>query len=849
MVAGNVTYVKGLAIEPWGQIPYLWATFFAFGNLFALFWLSRAFLNAHPEISYKVSQVLARLGLARGKRRKMSAQHSSSVNGDGLGITEAAAEHGGDAGRAVLPAVVPASHHHHHITQPQDLCTEQNAAGAANGHAEVFGAATDTSSSVSSDDASDVQLRTVQLDWRNMSYGVKTSRGKKMILQGIYGSAKPFQLQGLMGPSGAGKSTLMDLLTMRTTSSSKEAKAALARAAAAASMSNAAASAVSLPVIEAAHREGVSGQLLVNGQEVSRRDFMSISAYVPQHDNLVPTMTAYEAVTFYARIILPSNTPRAVRKGKISRVLQMMGLTQQQHTLVGGTLPGGILLRGMSGGERKRLAIACGVVAGPSLVFLDEPTSGLDSFAALNVVLFLKSMASQRGATLLASLHQPRSAIWNQMDQVTLLSSGRLMYTGPTDDLVTWFSSLGYYYDAETHGMALDSYTSPDGASGLATQSHASSSSSPYNASAVVVGCVPALCTGDKVIEKGDVVQQELLVPKVLAVDGQRVAAGPRLSWSDRFTAGWCKYKALLGRELLITTRNPADVGGRLMTFTYVAFLSGLVTWNTSGLAEGMFDRLGVAYAVLSFYLLMPFVFMSIFTSDKRFFAADTAARLYHPLQYFLAKISIAMPFNIIVAVVFHFVYYGMVGMRHGWVPMLESCGVSVLTGLIAMQAIYCCAIMASSQDLSFVYAIAWTALNLLVNPYMALFQGYSLGWGFSWLRFTSPFNFAWQALVKIEFSGRGFDCNGGSGLRAINVFPELLPTTGNFKVIKSSLNNLGPRSTNGQCVASGDAIVAMYTSDLTIGEIVAILGGYFLLLMTLTYFVVWRSSKTKLKA
>jgi hypothetical protein len=77
----------------------------------------------------------------------------------------------------------------------------------------------------------------------------------------------------------------------------------------------------------------------------------------------------------------------------------------------------------------------------------------------------------------------------------------------------------------------------------------------------------------------------------------------------------------------------------------------------------------------------------------------------------------------------------------------------------------------------------------------------------------------------------------------------ELLPTTGNFKVIKSSLNNLGPRSNNGQCVASGDAIVAMYTSDLTLGEIIAILAGYLLLLMALTYFVVWRSSKTKLKA
>lgn len=81
-------------------------------------------------------------------------------------------------------------------------------------------------------------------------------------------------------------------------------------------------------------------------------------------------------------------------------------------------LSGGIQLRGLSGGERKRLAIACGVVAKPSLVFLDEPTSGLDSFAALNVVLFMKNMASQNGGTLIASLHQPRSAIWGQLDQV-----------------------------------------------------------------------------------------------------------------------------------------------------------------------------------------------------------------------------------------------------------------------------------------------------------------------------------------------------------------------------------------------------------------------------------------------
>lgn len=83
--------------------------------------------------------------------------------------------------------------------------------------------------------------------------------------QGIYGCAKPRQLQGLMGPSGAGKSTLMDLLAMRTDHDG-------AAAVAPGSGDDDAAAAV----------PGTPSKLLVNGVEVKRQDFMAISAYVPQ---------------------------------------------------------------------------------------------------------------------------------------------------------------------------------------------------------------------------------------------------------------------------------------------------------------------------------------------------------------------------------------------------------------------------------------------------------------------------------------------------------------------------------------------------------------------------------------
>jgi ATP-binding cassette subfamily G (WHITE) protein 2 len=128
----------------------------------------------------------------------------------------------------------------------------------------------------------------------------------------------------------------------------------------------------------------LTGQMLVGGRPVTS-SFIRKTAYVPQDDNFVPTMTTMETMRFYAAIILPDTMGRAGRRQRVEEVLAAVGLGTHHKTLVGGVLPGGLMLRGLSGGERKRLSIAAGILAAPSVVFLDEPTSGLDSFAALTV--------------------------------------------------------------------------------------------------------------------------------------------------------------------------------------------------------------------------------------------------------------------------------------------------------------------------------------------------------------------------------------------------------------------------------------------------------------------------------
>ncbi|KIY99385.1 hypothetical protein MNEG_8579, partial [Monoraphidium neglectum] len=243
--------------------------------------------------------------------------------------------------------------------------------------------------------------------------------GDKWVLKDIYGAAQPGEMQALLGPSGAGKSTLMDILAQRKSTGN------------------------------------LGGSMLVDGMPATG-SYIRRTAYVPQNDNFVPVMTTVEVMQFYAGIILPRSWSKARRAARVEEVLQEMGLAHATKTLVGGTSPGGLMHRGLSGGERKRLSIAAGILAAPSVVFLDEPTTGLDSFAALTVMGFMKRMARDNGHIVIASIHQPRSAIWSMFDTVTLLSCGRLMYTGICDGLVEFFHTIGFDYDANLHGVVSD---------------------------------------------------------------------------------------------------------------------------------------------------------------------------------------------------------------------------------------------------------------------------------------------------------------------------------------------------------------------------------------------------------
>jgi len=165
---------------------------------------------------------------------------------------------------------------------------------------------------------------------------------------------------------------------------------------------------------------------------------------VQQEDVFFAQLTVKETLLFAVRLArskgeLDASDASRSDEEICTRLMTDLGLVKCAETKVGDART-----RGVSGGEKKRLSLACHLVSSPKVIFLDEPTSGLDSFQALNVIKALKNLCERRNTTVVCSIHQPRQKIIDLFDDVTVLSSGKLMYHGSMGALEGHFEKLGH---------------------------------------------------------------------------------------------------------------------------------------------------------------------------------------------------------------------------------------------------------------------------------------------------------------------------------------------------------------------------------------------------------------------
>lgn len=181
------------------------------------------------------------------------------------------------------------------------------------------------------------------------------------------------------------------------------------------------------------------GSILLNDQPLSRTNSDLVS-FVEQEDEYhLPALTVRETLRYAAILRLPRTMSRRSKLARAEHVIKMLGLEDCADNLVGGPV-----LKGISGGEKRRLSLAVEMLNDPAVLIVDEVTSGLDAATANNVVQGLKSIA-ESGRTVILTLHQPRSDIYHLLDNVVVLAKGgKMIYAGPRKQVEPIFSTQGF---------------------------------------------------------------------------------------------------------------------------------------------------------------------------------------------------------------------------------------------------------------------------------------------------------------------------------------------------------------------------------------------------------------------
>lgn len=143
-----------------------------------------------------------------------------------------------------------------------------------------------------------------------------------------------------------------------------------------------------------------------------------------QEDVLLGTLTVRETIAYSAHLRLPTSMTKEEVSGIVEGTIMEMGLLDCADRVIGNWH-----LRGISGGEKKRLSIGLEILTRPCLLFLDEPSSGLDSASAFFVIQTLRNVARD-GRTVISSIHQPSSEVFALFDDLFLLSGGETVYFG-----------------------------------------------------------------------------------------------------------------------------------------------------------------------------------------------------------------------------------------------------------------------------------------------------------------------------------------------------------------------------------------------------------------------------------
>ncbi|KAL6055486.1 ATP-binding cassette sub-family G member 2-like [Balamuthia mandrillaris] len=579
----------------------------------------------------------------------------------------------------------------------------------------------------------------------------KERKATRRLLDNVSGYVNPGEMLAIMGPSGAGKTTLLDALAGRLKAGE------------------------------------VKGSICFNGRTPDPAFYRTVT-YVQQEDIFMGTATVEETLFYAAMLRLPPTMPYAQKKAVIEDIVDELDMRRCFKSKVGDDV-----LRGISGGEKKRLSVAVGLLTDPGLIFLDEPTTGLDSSISMSLAQTLKNLTEKKGRTVICTIHQPRFEIFQKFDKLLLLSQGKTVYFGAANKAVDYFASLGfkcprfrnppdYFLDVikreEKKGSTLlvDAYENSSYNENLVKylasqlpvpQAHTKRwhhwrSKSKLTASETHIRSSDDSTKPEKSKEK-EIIENT----KPVGEDG-----GSSSEYNEEAKGGIGMYMlkfflqvgVLLLRALRNNYRDPlfffTEVGQALVIGLFLSISFFRMDDDLSGIQ----DKLGALFfSVLILIFVSLFSVLAIYPRERAVFNRERANGMYSTFSFFLATSISTLPVQVANSALYSVVTYWTFGLRtDGFHHFLIYFATLLLLAIVAESLGFAIgALIPNFQITNLLASLAF--LVWMLSTGFLVSNGNQRPW-YEWVGSISFPRYAFDILCINEFEGRDLDCETEEG-------------------------------------------------------------------------------------
>ncbi|CAK7567984.1 MAG: hypothetical protein SEPTF4163_005962 [Sporothrix epigloea] len=559
------------------------------------------------------------------------------------------------------------------------------------------------------------------------------------------------------------------------------------------------------------------------------KEFRGETIYNQEVDKHFPELTVGQTLEFAAQVRMPSHkwahlekrmTRREVSSYAAQVVMAVCGLSHTFNTKVGNDF-----VRGVSGGERKRVSIAEMMVAGSPFMGWDNSTRGLDAATALKFVQTLRIASDLARSSNAVAIYQASESIYQLFDKATVLYEGRQIYFGPAKGAKAYFEGLGWHCPSrQTTGDFLTSVTNPvERKPKPGMENRVPRTAEEFEACWLKSAEYEALLA--------EIAEYETAHP--LDAHGQtvaamRVAKNTKQSKNVRpkspfIISYWMQIKLTTRRAYQRMWNDKAPTITTAFTCIVLALIIGSTVYGTPDATVGFYSKSSALFMAVLLNALVTLTEINSLYAQRPIVEKHATYAFYHPSADAVAGVLADIPVKFIVATCFNIVLYFMAGLRREPAQFFIYFLIT-FTSTFTMSAIFR-TMAAMTKTISQAMSLSGiVVLGLVMYTGFVITVPTMHPW-FSWIRWINPIYYAFEGLVANEFHGRNFVCS--------VIIPAYSPPIGDSWIC----NVVG--SIAGQDFVSGDAYIAdsfgYYYSHLwrNFGIMVA-----FLIFFMLIYFV-----------